>query len=97
MNKKELLPARPRLLLSAAAARAPMAPACVKLWTRCLPDLQHLPDSSPIAQAVTASKVAATLAQWRELPRLSARDWRKLVLEVKVWGQRVLLSCWNST
>jgi len=64
-----------------------MAPACVKLWTRCLQDLQQLPavTNDPAAVAVTDRKVSATLAQWQALPPLSARDWKKLVLEVKVW------------
>jgi len=68
-----------------------MAPACVKLWTRCLQDLQQLPavNNDPAAVAVISVKLHATLTQWRELPPLSARDWRKLVLEVKVWGQHV--------
>lgn len=62
-----------------------MAPACAKLWTRCLQDLQQLTNNDPSARAVIAGKVSFTLAQWRELPSLSARDWRKLVLEVKVY------------
>jgi len=75
-----------KAVLCNAAARTPMAPACVKLWTRCLQDLQQLPalEIDPAALGLTTAKVHATLAQWRELPPLSARDWRKLVLEAKV-------------
>jgi len=65
-----------------------MAPACVKLWTRCLHDLQQLPavDHDQAAVVGIAVKVSAALDQWLELPQLSARDWRKLLLEVKVFG-----------
>jgi len=82
-----------KAVLCVAAARTPMAPACVKLWKRCLQDLQQLPDltNDRAALVVTAVKVSATLDQWRELPPLSARDWRKLVLEVKVWGATCIL------
>jgi len=70
-----------------------MAPACVKLWTRCLQDLQQLLalNHDPAAFFETAVKVNPTLAQWLELPPLSARDWRKLVLEVKVLGVTCIL------
>lgn len=68
-----------------------MAPACVELWTQCLQDLQQLaaPNNHPAALVGTAVEVNATLAQWRELPPLSARDWRELVLEVKVLGSNM--------
>jgi len=65
-----------------------MAPACVKLWTRCLQNLQQLPaavNNDPAAVVVIYNKLHAELTQWRELPPLSVRDWRKLALEVKVW------------
>jgi len=77
-----------KAVLGFAAARTPMAPACVKLWTRCLQDLQQILalDHDPAALFATAVKVTTTLAQWQALPPLSARDWRKLVLEVKVLG-----------
>jgi len=82
-------PSPSKAVLRFAAARTPMAPACVKLWTQCLQDLQQLlvSDHGPAAQLVgTAVKVNTMLAQWQELPPLSARDWRRLVLEVKVLG-----------
>jgi len=65
-----------------------MTPACVKLWTRCLQDLQQLPalTNDPAALTETDGKLQATLTQWGELPPLSERDWRRLVLEIKVGG-----------
>jgi len=76
-----------------------MAPAYISIWTRCLQELQHLPEvlGNPAEEHAAAARISAELTKWLALPVLSASAWQALVagLEVRRRKPPLLMPIWD--